>query len=76
MNAQQTAELDNLRTAIEHAPTDPGTLSPELAGWTTPAGLFICPTCAGRIMGRGCRLPYGTDPVWKRQLSDTCAICE
>lgn len=75
MNATQTAELDQLRTAIEHAPRDPGRLSPELAGWRTPGGLFVCPHCAGRIMERGCRLPTGSDPVWDKDPADSCPLC-
>ncbi len=64
-----------LKTAIEHAPRDPGRLSPELRGWRTADGLFLCPVCAGRILARGCRLPQGTDPVWESDAAGDCVCC-
>lgn len=67
-----------LRTAIEHAPRDPGKLAPNLRGWFTPDGYYVCATCAGRIMARGCQLPRGSNPVWKDRPEPygVCECCE
>lgn len=70
-----TTTLDTLRRFIEHAPRDPGPMSTELAGWQSPE-LYLCATCAGRIMARGCRLPDGFDPVWDDQPhAGECCLC-
>ena len=66
---------------IEHAPTN-GIRNPELVGWA--GDIFICESCAGRILARGCRLSELADcPVWRSQrktLSELkelkCDICE
>ena len=56
-------EVATIRAAIEHAP--PATPSADgLLGWRTPEGNCVCSACASRIMGRGCRLPEGSTPVW------------
>ena len=67
-----------LRDAAEHAPRDPGPMAPDLRGWWTPAGWYVCARCAGRIMARGCQLPRGAKPVWrsKPEPYGTCSVCE
>ena len=68
---------DVLRTYIEHAPKDPGTIAEDLRGWTMPdTDEFVCATCAGRIMARGCRLPASAEPNWLDQpRPETACVC-
>ena len=72
---RQQEVLGHLRTAIEHAPLDPGKMATNLKGWTS-AGLYLCARCAGRIMARGCRVPDCL-PVWQgsNAPSDVCCLC-
>lgn len=71
-----TAEY--LRDAAKYAPKSPGQLAQNLRGWWTPAGWYVCATCAGRIMARGCAMPADITPVWKDKPEPygVCAVCE
>lgn len=66
--------LDTLAGFLEHAPASPGPLAPALKGWSLPPRGIVCPTCAGRIMARGCRLPEGSEPLWFEPLTP-CRLC-
>ena len=70
--------LQTLQTAISNAPLDPGPIAPNLRGWWTPDGWYVCVRCAGRIMKRGCRLPLGSIPVWEDRPDPygECCLCE
>lgn len=72
------ADRDYLHEAIAHAPLSPGQLAPNLRGWWTPSGLYVCSHCAGRIMARGCRLPSDSHPVWTDQAEPfgVCICCK
>jgi len=70
-----TETLTYLRTAIEHAPLDPGKLAPDIKGWIAEGGLYLCALCAGRIMARGCRVPCG-EVVWNgKRAPEPCCLC-
>lgn len=78
LSPEQAETVEYLRRAIEHAPDDPGPLAVNLAGWSVVPGLFCCLVCAGRILARGCRLPVGSDPVWRDNPaagSSACCLC-
>ena len=66
-----------LLEAIEHAP-QAGKIAADLRGWWTPAGWYVCANCASRIVGRGCQLPKGSEPVWadRAEPFGVCATCE
>ncbi len=66
--------VDMLAGFLEYAPASPGPLPPGLKGWSTPDLVTVCPTCAGRIMARGCRLPEGSEPLWFEPLAP-CRLC-
>lgn len=76
--------LKTLKTQLEHAPANFPAPPPDLLGWTTPATqpywtefLFVCPSCAGRIMARGCKLPKNSEPVWNdRECDMKCCLCD
>lgn len=54
-----------------------GKIAPDLVGWTTEDMKFICAKCASAILGRGCRLPIGSEPLWKSQgetLTGKCCV--
>lgn len=60
---------------LEHSPTDPGPMAPDLLGWLDPSGCFICAHCAGRIMARGCSLDTGSVPVYAARPPSPCDLC-
>lgn len=66
--------IDLLAGYLEHAPQSPRQLTPALKGWSVPPCVVVCPTCAGRIMARGCRLPEGSEPLWFEPLTP-CRLC-
>ena len=68
------SQLDLYREWIEHAPTDPGPSAPGLVGFTDGLGYYLCITCAGRIMARGCALQSPAAPVWDNS-DDCCDLC-
>lgn len=70
----EETELDYLKRAIEYAPK----VASDLLGWQTPRdSLFICSTCAGRILARGCALPRGSTAVWLHHLyTGKCCLTE
>jgi hypothetical protein len=74
-NPTYTATVAQLRIAIEHAPASPGPIAADLLGWWTADGVYICSTCAGRIIARGCQLPRGVEAVWAGQPYGTCCTC-
>ena len=54
-----------LRNALEHAPKAKPVAVPSLRGWLVgEEQVFICNSCAGRIIDRGCHLPRPEEPVW------------
>ncbi len=68
-----TAQIirEQLANAPETAPANPA-----LKGWWIGAGYFVCSSCAGRLMARGCKLPAPTEPVWIEPgmiFGDCCA---
>lgn len=65
--------VEYLRDAAEHGPRNP-VFADAIQGWKTPNGLYVCAFCAARIFGRGCRLPTGTEAVWKAN-PDPAAVC-
>lgn len=67
-------EVNQLREQIEYAPRIPFAVAHSLAGWVTPQGVFVCASCAGRIMERGFRLPLLSFAVWKGEQHDD-AVC-
>lgn len=66
------AERDQLLRALDGAPTKPGPINADLRGWWTPQGWYLCATCAGRILARGCRLQ--ATPVWK-ETAEPYGVC-
>lgn len=66
-----------IREAAEHTPP-PGRIAEHLRGYWTPAGWYVCATCASRIIGRGCQLPKGSEPVWadRAEPFGVCIVCE
>lgn len=64
-----------LRRMLADAPADPGPIAPDLRGWWTVSGFYVCARCAGRIMARGCQLPAGCKPVWVDQPTGVCVTC-
>lgn len=52
---------------LSGAPNEPGPLAPDLAGWNVSAW-FLCSSCAGRIMRRGCALPGTPVPVYRSDV--------
>ncbi len=83
MTTTERAEsvLENYRTFLEHAPAA-GPAAPGLIGFVDVLGHFICSTCSGRIMGRGCSLAGPATPVWFDspcggffQRLDACDLC-
>jgi len=78
MIAEDTVDL--LRRFVEHAPLA-ASIPPaadDLLGWRVPPGLYVCATCAGRIMARGCSLPDGSAPHWRDSggAAGACCCCE
>jgi hypothetical protein len=77
-----TATLQILREQIEHAPSA-GRVAPDLLGWWTTDGYFVCAQCIGRIIARGFGVPKGATPVWKapctcppgRTVDPNCLNC-
>jgi hypothetical protein len=69
--------IRQLKEAIEYAPKSGFPVSPDLNGWRTPDGHYVCAHCAGRIYARGCALPVGSKPVWttSNPVTDTCVTC-
>jgi len=68
---------DQIRTALEHAPTEPGVTAQGLEGFTLAGGLFVCSFCTGRMSGRGVFLPGDSAPVWTDDNTkhDNCCGC-
>jgi hypothetical protein len=68
-----TEDLAFLRTALEHAPEDPGPIAAGLSGWTDGTNA-VCARCAGRIQGRGCGHVFNRwRLVW--DVPVVCATC-
>ena len=54
-----------LRRALDGAPPAQPVMVPAIRGWLVgPEQVFICNSCAGRIMDRGCHLPNPAEPIW------------
>lgn len=75
-------QLRYLREAIEFAPRQPRQpVAAGLVGWWCGEGWYLCASCAGRIMDRGCSLPshpQQPEPVWSDQpeRKALCCLCE
>jgi hypothetical protein len=65
-----------LRGFLANAPKDPGPIAPDLLGWCLPDYHYVCASCAGRIMARGCRLPAKSTPVWRGMAAGVCCLCD
>ena len=78
LTPEQIEEREMLLNRLENAPPEPGTIAPDLRGWWTPLGWYLCARCAGRVMARGCCLPSGSAPVWadKAEPFGLCIGCE
>jgi len=71
-----TETVKTLRRFLEHAPKDPGNIYNDLLGWQFEQTHFICATCAGRILARGCALPKDITPVWADSPKISTLECE
>lgn len=61
-----------IANAPEYTPSPAG--AEGLMGFTGPIG-FICSTCSGRILKRGCNLKlFGDVPAWDKAPCE-CAVC-
>ncbi len=69
---------NQIKTALEHAPKDPGPIAEHLRGWWLTNELYVCARCAGRMGGRGISLPAGSKPVWadRPEPYGICAGCD
>lgn len=67
--------IDYLKRCLEGAPANPGKLAPNLRGWRTPDGVYVCIQCAGRIMARGCNLPRDSEPNWRNDAAPALPCC-
>lgn len=69
--------MQAIREAAEFAPPA-GKIADNLRGWWTPAGWYVCAPCSSRIVGRGCRLPNKSEPVWadRAEPFGVCCVCE
>lgn len=78
MPTTKEGERTMLKTFLEHAPKPSGKTAATLLGWTTPLGNFLCTVCADRILGRGCNIPHGSEPLWheKGLRAPLCCTCE
>lgn len=56
------AERDSILSALENAPPDDGKGNPEIRGWWTPRGWYLCRGCAQRLLRRG--YVIRAVPVW------------
>ena len=68
-----------LLRAIAHAPVRPlAPIASGLRGWWVGAGWYVCASCAGRLLDRGCALPAPAIPVWadEPEPCGVCATCE
>lgn len=71
-----TNERAEIMRAIEHAPVSPrGPIAPDLRGWWTRTGWFVCARDAARILERGCALPSGSRPCWDTEPRGLCVVC-
>lgn len=70
-------EKVTLRSFAEYGPRNAPVKNPDLRGWKTPIGHFVCAGCAARILGRGCHLPNGSEPVWMDYTGPLheCCVC-
>jgi hypothetical protein len=81
-DAFSTNERNNtiaaMKRAIEYAPVEAKVGAVGLVGWWTPDNVYVCASCAARMMARGCLLLRGSTPVWKdgRQPTSGCALEE
>lgn len=76
MSTTKTTEIEKLLSFLEHAPEHPGRVTQELAGWLTREGNRLCAHCAGRILARGCAIPFGAQAVWKAGDDFACDLWE
>ena len=70
-------ERARILTALDGAPPTPGKgTNPDLRGWWTTEGWFLCVHCSGRIFARGCRIQ--ATPVWREPAEPygPCLGCE
>ena len=69
--------IEYLRKAIEGAPANAPQSAEHLRGWKVgPEQVYICASCAGRILARGGQLPKPALSVWDDMpVSGVCALC-
>ena len=75
MTESQQAERDYLLRAYEHAPKTAG--NPEIRGYWTEEGFYLCSDCGASIMARGCLISIDTF-VWKDETGPYgfCICCD
>lgn len=67
-------DVKYLKNAAEYGPRN-NKIAPDLVGWTTQDQRFICAKCASAILGRGCQLPVGAEPLWQSQMPQMTGSC-
>ena len=68
--------IETLKNIIEHAPQSENQ-NPDLLGWWTSDGYYICSGCTARIHARGCSIPKGSNPAWAdNPVVGECCTCE
>lgn len=77
MTEEQTAAIESsdptiayVARSLEFAPILKAT-QPELRGYRTAEGHFICADCAARMSARGCLAPRRSSPIWGSDLAPT-----
>ena len=67
-------EKETLQRFFEHAPKTEG--NPEILGYWTEEGNYICSECASSIMARGCRISIESY-VWEKDNGPVgvCICC-
>ncbi len=74
--AHPSETVQRLRDAL-HSLAAPASIAPDLRGWWTPDGWFVCAQCAGRIFARGMVLPKGSEAIWgKSDRVGSCCTCD
>jgi hypothetical protein len=69
---QKAEEAEKLVSWFEHAPKTVG--NPEIVGYWTEYGNYLCSNCAASIMARGCRIAIDTYD-WKEDGCVPVGLC-
>ena len=70
----RTDTVETLRRYLADAPATAPAGPPDLLGYWTADGYYVCTSCAGRILARGCTIP-GAEPCWVGQPYGSCCTC-